>query len=1050
MVESRIADESPVVGVSPWLLLLRDELRKLDGDPLLRAKAGGCTFEVRHAGASLWILASWPSGARVAFCAAYAPGGSSLVVERSDDSTLDARLDTAVGVLRVRVELPAGSRRVLHWKTSLLPATDLVLPYWPRDVFPIDEAGDPLNTRGIVHAAQKGPKGGLLYASTTRPEASSFLYVQDFTSLNDYCEQTGASPADRVGGSWPELGFAPPTAAKPLGAGREVVLSDAYVLPAPEPPDDDLAAARQFLDLYAEIYLALPRPEPIHRDWSRRLDETLASLTHSPECAVEKQGHRYLLAYVGADDRPPESMVQLAVLVPLVEYARSRDREIPLIDALRANLPTFFDPEIGTVVRWLPGEERLLEGKEEHMGPRIMDSWYLYHTYLNLGRLGHGGDETAKRLFLDSIEYGVRVAQRFEYRWPVFYDTHTLEIIKAEATPGEGGENDVGAQYAHVMLLAWDLTGERRFLDEAVRSAQALRGLGFRLGYQFNNTSFGAGGLLRLWRETGDESFRDLSLVCLANLVKNFWLWECDYGHARHYSTFLGLPPLQDARYLAMYEELEVLAAFHDYLREAGDDVHPAARVLLPEYCKYLIDRAWYHYPSELPADVLAEKPRSGHLNRQLSIPLEDLYDGWTSAGTVGQEVYGAAAPFVFVTRHGYELQGSALGLHCNYPIQGPEIEATPRGGTARFRALGDRRCTWQAWVVADHTTPMPEARITVEGRGAVEARRTEFGCLVFDLPGDAEATLEWERSEEVGETSANRRRGRARSAGKKAGAGGPRRALASIPNREPACISTHARTRRTTMKKNTQLDDVPEVVAGKAVVVTGGTTGIGRAIALLLAARGARVLVFGRHEPELADAMADLRKAGGEVHGLTADVTKREDVARVFAEADRVLGGLDVLVNNAALGAGSIVDQAREDWEYVIRTNLIGYLACAQEAVTRMKEAGSGHIVNIGSMSADVRETGSSVYVATKAGIQGFSEALRKEVNAHGVKVTLIQPGAVGSDMQPAKETHAAKADRGEMLKAEDIAACVYYCLTQPKRCDVVEVSIRPHHQEI
>jgi NADP-dependent 3-hydroxy acid dehydrogenase YdfG len=251
-------------------------------------------------------------------------------------------------------------------------------------------------------------------------------------------------------------------------------------------------------------------------------------------------------------------------------------------------------------------------------------------------------------------------------------------------------------------------------------------------------------------------------------------------------------------------------------------------------------------------------------------------------------------------------------------------------------------------------------------------------------------------------------------------------------------------------MKKTTRPDHAGENLNGKAVLVTGGTTGIGRATALLLAARGARVLVFGRHERELADAMADLRKAGAEVHGMTADVTRREDVPRVFAEVDRVLGHLDVLINNAALGAGSIAEDDRDDWEYVIRTNLIGYLACAQEAVTRMKAAGSGHIVNIGSMSADVRESGSSVYVATKAGIQGFSEALRKEVNAHGIKVTLIEPGAVGSDMQPAKETHAAKVAEGAMLKAEDVAACIYYCLTQPRRCDVVVVSIRPHYQEI
>src|SRR4051812_7894914 len=115
-------------------------------------------------------------------------------------------------------------------------------------------------------------------------------------------------------------------------------------------------------------------------------------------------------------------------------------------------------------------------------------------------------------------------------------------------------------------------------------------------------------------------------------------------------------------------------------------------------------------------------------------------------------------------------------------------------------------------------------------------------------------------------------------------------------------------------MKRIAQLDYTPEEVAGKAVIVTGGTTGIGRATALLLAAQGARVLVFGRHERELADAMAGLRKAGAEVHGLTADVTRREDVSRVFAEADRTLGRLDVLVNNAALGAGSVAEEDRDD----------------------------------------------------------------------------------------------------------------------------------------
>ena len=114
--------------------------------------------------------------------------------------------------------------------------------------------------------------------------------------------------------------------------------------------------------------------------------------------------------------------------------------------------------------------------------------------------------------------------------------------------------------------------------------------------------------------------------------------------------------------------------------------------------------------------------------------------------------------------------------------------------------------------------------------------------------------------------------------------------------------------------------------------------------------------------------------------------------------------------------------------------------MAMAHEAIERMKARGQGHIVNIGSMSADVREKGSSVYVTTKAAIQGFSEALRKEVNPLGIKVTLIEPGSVGTDMQPESPAEQRqKEEKMEMLKAEDLAACVLYTITQPKRCDVV-----------
>lgn len=246
--------------------------------------------------------------------------------------------------------------------------------------------------------------------------------------------------------------------------------------------------------------------------------------------------------------------------------------------------------------------------------------------------------------------------------------------------------------------------------------------------------------------------------------------------------------------------------------------------------------------------------------------------------------------------------------------------------------------------------------------------------------------------------------------------------------------------------------DFLPQTVAGKSILVTGGTTGIGRATAILLASQGANVMTFGTDEQHLAEALEDIRKtAGGTVHGFIADVSQKEGVEKVFAEVEAYFGVLDILINNAALPFGSVTDGGYDDWKHLIDTNLTGYIACTGEAVRRMKEEGKGHIVNIGSMSADVREETSSVYVAAKSAIQGFSASLRKQVNPDGIKISLIEPGAVDTDMQgESSEKKKQNVENLEMLTADDIAAAVLYCLMQPERCDVVELKIRPHLQLI
>ena len=165
----------------------------------------------------------------------------------------------------------------------------------------------------------------------------------------------------------------------------------------------------------------------------------------------------------------------------------------------------------------------------------------------------------------------------------------------------------------------------------------------------------------------------------------------------------------------------------------------------------------------------------------------------------------------------------------------------------------------------------------------------------------------------------------------------------------------------------------------------------------------------------------------------------------------ERDLGGIDILINNAAISANGITESSFEDFKYVIDTNITGYLAFAEKAVSIMKEQKSGHIINIGSMSAETKEPTSTVYVATKGAIRAFSTSLRKEVNPLGIKVSLIEPGSVTSDMQEdTKEEQKEKIDKMEMLESEDIAISVLFCISQHKRCDIVTMQIRPHLQLI
>ena len=233
----------------------------------------------------------------------------------------------------------------------------------------------------------------------------------------------------------------------------------------------------------------------------------------------------------------------------------------------------------------------------------------------------------------------------------------------------------------------------------------------------------------------------------------------------------------------------------------------------------------------------------------------------------------------------------------------------------------------------------------------------------------------------------------------------------------------------------------------GKKVAITGGTTGIGRATAVLLASEGAKVFICGRDPQHLADALERIREVG-EGEGISIDLAERGASERFFEAAEKYLGGLDVAVINAAIPADGLSTMEGEDVRYALATDFTAYIMSAHAAQQRML---AGDIILIGSMSAHSLGPDSTVYAGMKAGIAGFAEALRRELGSKGIKVSLLEPGLVGANFHypeiPA-DKQVELINKEKMLRAEDIAVGIHYLLTQPSRTVVQQLVIVPRVQ--
>jgi len=237
--------------------------------------------------------------------------------------------------------------------------------------------------------------------------------------------------------------------------------------------------------------------------------------------------------------------------------------------------------------------------------------------------------------------------------------------------------------------------------------------------------------------------------------------------------------------------------------------------------------------------------------------------------------------------------------------------------------------------------------------------------------------------------------------------------------------------------------------LTGKVAVITGASSGIGEATARLLVAEGVRVVLVARRRERIDALVAEL---GDAAIALTADVGDADAVASVFAEVEQRFGGLDLLFNNAGLGVNArFEDSDPADWKQMIDVNLYGVLYCTQAAIPLMRGRSGAMISSVSSVGGRYGTESWSVYSATKFAVVGFHDALRKELGGEGIRVSVIEPGAVWTEFgQNVSDAMRERRESLDALTSEDVAQALVYAFAQPPRVLVEEILLRPVKQVV
>ncbi len=244
--------------------------------------------------------------------------------------------------------------------------------------------------------------------------------------------------------------------------------------------------------------------------------------------------------------------------------------------------------------------------------------------------------------------------------------------------------------------------------------------------------------------------------------------------------------------------------------------------------------------------------------------------------------------------------------------------------------------------------------------------------------------------------------------------------------------------------------------IAGKVVVITGASSGLGEATARLLCAEGARVVLGARRADRLTSLAKELTASGGKAIAVTTDVVHRAQVKALVDAAVKAYGRVDVMLNNAGLMPQAPLERLKiDEWDRMIDVNIKGVLYGIAAALPYMKEQKAGHFINVSSVAGHKVGPGFAVYAATKYAVRALSEGLRQEVKPYNIRTTVISPGAVATEL-PDSVTDPDTAERihkfyaGVAISADSFARVVAFAMSEPEDVDINEILFRPTRQEI